>query len=113
MRMPIASTLCLLAASPGLFAAETSPQRAKRVVDEALAALGGQNFQQMRDRVETGRAYQFYREQLSGLSIAHVYTRYLTRPEPAVAGFLGLRERETFGKDQSGAIIFNESGEGY
>jgi len=108
--------LCTLAAFTLLGstpAAENSQQRAKRVIDEAVAALGGQNFLQMRDRVETGRAYQFYREQLSGLSVAHIYTRYLTRPEPPVPDFLGVRERQAFGKDQSGAIIFNESGEGY
>jgi hypothetical protein len=105
------AAVALAAVAP---AAENAQQRAKRVVDEAVAALGGQAFLHMRDRTETGRAYQFYREQLSGLAIAHIYTRYLTRPEPPVAGFLGLRERETFGKDQSaGAIVFNESGEGW
>ena len=113
MRTTIASILCGLAALPGFLAAETSQQRGKRVIDEAVAALGGKAFLEMRDRVETGRAYQFYREQLSGLAIAHIYTRYLTRPEPPVAGFLGVRERESFGKDQAGAIVFNESGQGY
>lgn len=96
-----------------LQAAETNQQRGKRVVDEALAALGGRNFLQMRDRVETGRAYQFYREQLSGLAIAHIYTRYITRPEPPVPDFLGVRERESFDKNQSSAIIFTETGQGY
>lgn len=94
-------------------AAENSQQRAKRVVDEAVAALGGDNFLQMRDRTEVGRAYQFYREQLSGLAIAHIYTRYLTRPEPPVPNFLGVRERESFLKDQSAAIVFTETGEGF
>ena len=107
--------LCLLlacAVAP-VPAAETSQQRAKRVIDEAVAALGGRNFLNMRDRTEVGRAYQFYREQLSGLAVAHIYTRYLTRPEPPVANFLGVRERESFLKDQSAAIIFNETGEGF
>ena len=108
--------LCLLlvsvAAAPTP-AAETSQQRARRVIDEAVAALGGRNFLAMRDRTEVGRAYQFYREQLSGLAIAHIYTRYLTRPEPPVANFLGVRERESFLKDQSAAILFTETGEGY
>jgi hypothetical protein len=113
MKIQIACSMTLLALLASLPAAETSQQKAKRVIDDALAALGGQNFLQMRDRVETGRAYQFYREQLSGLAVAHIYTRYLTRPEPPVAGFLGVRERETFGKDQAGAIIFNESGQGF
>ena len=113
MKIQFACSMTLLALLASLPAAETSQQKAKRVIDDALAALGGQNFLQMRDRVETGRAYQFYREQLSGLAVAHIYTRYLTRPEPPVASFLGVRERETFGKDQAGAIIFNESGQGF
>jgi hypothetical protein len=112
--VPAVLLLCGTVALIEAPAAENAQARGKRVIDEALAALGGQNFLQMHDRTETGRAYQFYREQLSGLAVAHIYTRYLTRPEPPVAGFLGVRERETFGKDQSaGAIIFNESGEGY
>lgn len=113
MRIPFASTLAALTLLGGLQAAENPQQRGKRVIDEAVAALGGQSYLQMRDRVETGRAYQFYREQLSGLSIAHIYTRYLTRPEPPVPNFMGLRERQSFGKDQASAIVFQESGEGY
>jgi len=101
---------CAVASSP---AAETSQQRAQRVIDEAVAALGGRNFLGMSAPTETGRAYQFYREKLSGLAIAHIYTRYLVRPEPPVANFLGVRERESFLKDQSAAILFLETGEGY
>src|ERR1051325_3599939 len=97
----------------GLAPAETRQERAKRVIDEAVAALGGRNFLQMSDRVETGRAYSFYREQLSGLSMAHIYTRYLTRPEPPVPAFFGQRERQAVGKDQASAVIFNESGDGF
>ena len=92
--------------------AETSLERGKHVVDEAVEALGGENFLQMQDRVETGRAYSFYREQLNGLSIATIYTRYLTRPEPPVAGFLGVREREAFGKKKESAVLLAD-GEGY
>lgn len=95
-----------------LAAAETHQQRGKRVVDEAVAALGGSRFLHMEDRVESGRAYSFYREQLSGLSLATIYTRYLVRPEPPVPGFLGIREREAFGKKQDSAVIL-EDGKGY
>jgi hypothetical protein len=107
----VLSCLALAIAMP---AAETGQVRGKRVIDEAVAALGGRNFLEMRDRTESGRAYQFYREQLSGLAVAHIYTRYLTRPEPPVPGFLGIRERESFGKDKTaGAVIFNEEGKGF
>jgi len=83
--------------------------RARRVVDEALAALGGERYLAMRDRVEAGRAYSFYREQLSGLARAKIYTRYLTRPDPPVAGFFGVRERQAFGKDEDAYVLLGES----
>jgi len=88
--------------------AETNAERGKRVIDEAVAALGGNRFLNMADRVESGRAYSFYHEQLSGLSFAKIYTRYLTRPEPPVPGFLGVREREAFGKKEESAVLFTE-----
>ncbi len=111
LRIPIALTAATLLAA--LAAGETHQERGKRVIEEAVAALGGRNFLQMRDRVETGRAYSFYRDRLSGLSMAHIYIRYVTRPEPPPAGFFGQRERQAFGKDQSSAVVFNEQGEGY
>jgi len=92
--------------------AETNQERGKRIVDEAVAALGGDNFLRMQDRVESGRAYSFYREELNGLSIAKIYTRYLIRPEPPVPGFVGVREREAFGKKEDSAVILAD-GRGY
>lgn len=86
--------------------AETPAERGKRVVNEALQALGGNAYQQMEDRVEAGWAYSFYRQELSGLSIAKIYTRYLT----PVPGKLSVRERQAFGKDEYAAVLFNESG---
>jgi hypothetical protein len=86
--------------------AETRQERGKRVIEQALAALGGEAYVHMQDRVEYGRAYSFYRQQISGLSIARIYTRYLA-PAP---GHLSLRERQAFGKDQSNAILFTDGG---
>ena len=63
----------------------------------------------MEDRVEAGRAYSFYREQLSGLSRARIYTRYLTRPEPPQPGKVCLRERQSFGKEEDSAVLFTEN----
>jgi hypothetical protein len=84
--------------------------RARRVIDDALKALGGDKFLAMTDRVEQGRAYSFYRERLSGLSRAKIYTRYLTPPQPLTPSFLGIRERQAFGKDEDIYIVFNEQG---
>ena len=95
-----------LLAAAALPAAETAHERGRRVVHEALAALGGNAFLGMQDRVESGRAYSFYREELSGLSIAKIYTRYLT----PVAGKPSQRERQNFNKDESAGVLFNEMG---
>jgi len=87
-------------------AAETAQQRGRRVVDEALQAVGGQAYLAMQDRVETGRAYSFYRQQLEGLSIAKIYTRYLT----PVAGKPSVQERQNFGKDEYAGVLFTPDG---
>ena len=62
----------------------------------------------MQDRVETGRAYSFYRQELSGLSLAKIYTRYLT--PSGKPGEIAVREREAFGKDGASAVLLTESG---
>jgi len=88
-------------------AAETAGERGKRVVQEGLRALGGEAFQRMEDRVEFGRAYSFYRERLSGLSVATIYTRYIT-PAPSK---IAVRERQSFGKNrEDSAVLFTEDG---
>jgi len=89
----------------GLFA-ETPDERGKRVVDAALQAMGGDAFLHMQDRVEAGRAYSFFRQELTGLSLAKIYTRYLA-PSP---GDVSQRERQAFGKGEYDAVLFNENG---
>ena len=93
--MKAALLLCALSVALPVARTETSQERGKHVIDEAVTALGGERYLQMQDRIESGRAYSFYREELNGLSIAKIYTRYLTRPEPPVPDFLGLRERQS------------------
>jgi len=82
--------------------------RGKKVVDDALAALGGNAFLAMTDRTESGRAYSYYRDQISGLSVAKIYTRYLT-VAPAKSGEeLGQKEKEVFGKTEDTSVLFLE-----
>jgi len=96
------TALCLLSAA----SAETFQERGKRVVEQSLRALGGDAFLNMQDRVESGRAYSFYRQELSGLSIAKIYTRYLA----PVPGQISARERQAFGKNEYDAVLFTENG---
>ncbi len=91
-------------------AQDKGPEAARRVIDDAVKALGGDAFLNMKDRVEEGRSYSFYNEKLSGMSRAKMYIRYLTRPEPMQPEFYGIRERRAFGKKEDVYIVYNETG---
>jgi len=98
--------LILLVCCTVASAAETAAERGKRVVYEALQALGGDAFLHMQDRVESGRGYGFYREQLSGLAVVKIYTRYLA----PVPGQIAIRERDAQGKHEDSVVLFTENG---
>ena len=87
-----------------------SDVRARKVIDDAIAALGGDKFLNMEDRVESGRAYSFYNDRLTGLSIAKIYTRYITVAEGRTGQDLGVRERQAFGKNEDSATVLREDG---
>lgn len=108
--MKLGVMIAMLSLAGAAAAAETAQERGKRVVNEALQALGGQAFLRVEDRIESGRAYSFFRERLSGLSVAKIYTRYLVRPEPPQPGKVWVRERQAFGKDGSNYLLFAENG---
>lgn len=90
--------------------AGSSDARGKKIIDDAVQALGGEKFLTMEDRIESGRAYSFYREQLSGLSIAKIYTRYITVAEGKTGSELGVREKQAFGKGEDSSVLFREDG---
>lgn len=102
--------ILLLVTAAAVQAQNDALARGKRVVDEAVAAAGGQKFLSMQDRVEAGRAYSFFRDQLSGLSRAKIYTRYVA---PESKDKLGVEERQVFGKDEESAVLFQRNGEAY
>jgi hypothetical protein len=77
--------------------------RGKQLCDQAIAALGGDRFLHMQNRVESGRVYSFFREQLSGLGIATIYTEYLNeKPSKGLA----IRQRQAYGKKQDYSVLF-------
>jgi hypothetical protein len=82
--------------------------RGKKIVDDALAALGGNTFLFMADRTEIGRAYSYYHDQISGLSVAKIYTRYRTVEPAKSSAELGQIEREVFGKTEDTSVLFLE-----
>src|SRR5579875_3353832 len=77
----------------------------RKVIDDAVAALGGDKFLHMENQVATGRIYSFFHDELSGLDIAKIYTQYLSSPPPKG---VAIREREVLGKKQDYSYLFLE-----
>jgi hypothetical protein len=84
--------------------------RGRKIINDAVAALGGDKFLNMEDRIESGRAYSFYLEKLTGLSIAKIYTRYQSVTLGKSGEELGVRERQAFGKNEDSSVLFREDG---
>lgn len=82
---------------------------ARRIVSEAIQALGGERFTSFRDRIETGRAYSFYRERMSGLAVATLYTRNPAEPASS-ANTVHQIERQEFGKQAETVILYTPAG---
>src|SRR5580698_8730009 len=100
----------ILAGAAAGQAQTAAEKRGKELIDGAVQALGGENFLHMQDRIESGRAYSFYREQISGLSIAKIYTRYITVAPGKSGEEVGQRERQAFGKNEDSSVLFTENG---
>jgi len=97
-----------LTAGASLLRAQTAPtpaqERGRDIANKAIDALGGDGFRMMRTRTEIGRAYSFYLDKITGLSVAHIYTQYLPEGSPIIE-----QQRQAFGKKQEDAVILTAS----
>lgn len=82
---------------------QTVSKTGREIADRAIAALGGDRFLHMRNRVASGRVYSFFHDQLSGFDLAKIYTEYSAKPP---ANGLAVREREVLGKKQDYSYLF-------
>ena len=95
-----------LGAAAGALKAETAPERGKQLINRMIDALGGDAFLNMRTRTEIGRAYSFYHDRLTGLSVARIYTKYVA----PTALTLGEVQRQVLGKKQEDTVLFTTNG---
>jgi len=68
--------------------------------------LAATRFLRMQDRVRAGGATGFTGEELSGLAVVKIYTRYLA----PVPGQIAIRERDAQGKNEDSVVLFTENG---
>ncbi|MEO8096467.1 MAG: hypothetical protein ABI811_02115 [Acidobacteriota bacterium] len=102
--------LAILCLAASLAFAQDAQQKGKRLIDEAIAALGGEKFLNVQNRVELGRAYSFFQQNLSGLSVAHFYTQYVPVDASKTATALAQQEHQAFSKDEEFFNVFREEG---
>jgi hypothetical protein len=96
-------TLVLLLVVATVGSPQSSATKGKQIIAQAIAALGGERFLQMQNRVASGRIYSFFHDELNGLDVVKTYSEYLPqKPEKGVA----LREREVLGKKQDYSYLF-------
>ena len=101
----LALTSSLLCAQGAQGSAAPGTSKGRAIVDQAVAAMGGDAFLHMQNRVSTGRVYSFFHDQLSGLDRATIYTEYLASLPPKG---LAVRERQLLGKKQDYSFLFLE-----
>jgi hypothetical protein len=92
---------------------EASQERGKELLGKIVNALGGDAFRNMQTRTEVGRAYSFYRQEITGLAVARIYVKYLRSDAQIPKDGVRMVEREVFGKKLEDAVIFTKNGEAY
>ena len=111
-RRGFAGALAPLAAAPRRLFAETRQEKGKRLIEQALDAVGGDAFLEMRNSVRAGRAYSFYNRQVRGLARITIYDRFEELKPDAGPDWLPLSRREAYTeKGDYYALFLN--GKGY
>lgn len=105
--MKQAALLCLAAA---LSWAQDPQVRGRQIVEEAVAALGGEKFLNVENRIETGRAYSFFQDRLTGLSVARFYTRYVPVDAGDTGSVVAQQEHQALAKDEGFYLLFRHDG---
>ena len=101
--VPISAAALLIASISLIATAGSTEDQGKQLVDQAFQALGGEHFLNMHTRISSGRLYSFFRDQISGAEVAHIYTEY---PINVEKGSLGVIERQVLGKKQDYSYLF-------
>lgn len=92
--------------------AESRQELGRRLLNECLDALGGGRFLKVRDLVQTGRAYAFYRENIKGLAVITIHENYGPIEKDANADWLPISRREVYTEKGDYYTLF-EHGQGW
>ena len=76
--------------------AETRQEKGKRLIEQALQAVGGDAFLGIRNSIRSGRAYSFYNRQVRGLARITIYDRFDELKADAEVDWLPISRREVY-----------------
>ena len=93
-------------------AAQTRQQRAKHLLAQCLEAMGGDAFLNVRNMVQKGRAYSFQRQNLRGLAVMSIYTRFEPMRESDDPDWLPVSRREVYTEKGDYYVLF-QNGKGW
>ncbi len=93
-------------------AAQTRQERAKHLLDQCLEALGGDAFLNVKNMVQKGRAYSFRRQNLRGLAVMSVFTRFEPMRESDDPNWLPVSRREVYTEKGDYYVLF-QNGQGW
>ena len=83
-------------AAPTILRGQSRQERGKELVLEALNALGGDAFLNIRTQYASGRAYSFYNSNVRGLARISVYDRFEPMQKDADEDWLPVSRREVY-----------------
>jgi hypothetical protein len=112
LRVGLRAALTLLAAWGSALPAETRQEQGKRLVLESLQALGGEAFLKVHNLTQAGRAYSFYRENLSGLAVFTRYENYEPMQADAPADWLPVSRRDIYTEEGDYYALY-KNGQGW
>ena len=112
MGAAVGLSLALLAAPRPATPAETRQEQGKQLVLESLKALGGDAFLKMRNLTQSGRAYSFYRQNLSGLAVFTRYENYEPMRADAAEDWLPVSRRDVYTEQGDYYALF-KNGQGW
>ena len=93
-------------------AAQTRQERAKHLLDQCLEAIGGDAFLTVRNMVQKGRAYSFRRQNLRGLAVMSIFTRFEPMRESDDPNWLPVSRREVYTEKGDYYVLF-QNGKGW
>jgi hypothetical protein len=108
----LASLTLLLAASHPASPADSRQEQGKQLVLDSLKALGGDAFLKMRNLTQSGRAYAFYRQNLSGLAVFTRYENYEPLRADAPPDWLPVSRRDVYTEKGDYYALF-KNGQGW